>query len=191
MKYPDSHSAPSQPHIPQLLPHELSFVRTALRHAQAATVLARVEYGDAVDDSGGDWVFDDPGAQLAMLNTAMKELSERQLTRLSVGTVIDYPRPDVAYVAPGSRIGIEIAGDVDMWDVGTQRIPGLPIDPTILSLVSAQSPLGKAAIGMRAGTALQWELDNGRRMGGVLQSVDQIAQPHFYRGLGLIRGESQ
>lgn len=74
----------------------------------------------------------------------------------------------------------------DTIDIVTGRIPGIPEDEANnVSLVSANSALGRAALGSIMGQSLRWEI-SGRQFQGELRRIDQEAQREFYTSIGLV-----
>ncbi len=110
-----------------LLPHEAHFVTHALSLAIEKRREANLDYADAVNNSGGDWAFDDPAsisaAQTAnIIDKSVQRLMELQHLRERAG-VVNYPDEDNERVSFGSRVTIDTNGEKDTYDIFTRTFP--------------------------------------------------------------------
>jgi transcription elongation GreA/GreB family factor len=173
-----------QPTVERLLPHEKAFALGAFTLATANSKQAKLDYGEAVGSSGGDWVFDDPASQAALQEAGLKGVTERfykQLVRLDVMAT---PDNEQQAVSCGSRATVQIGKYVDKYDIVTRRIPGLPQDDDVFALLSAHSAMGQAIIGAKTGDTITWSTEDGRSFEGTINAVDQISQSAYYEKLG-------
>lgn len=173
-----------------LLPHEARFLEGAILRAQKQQQLAQLAVGEANLSSGGDWAFDDPATQFAAQEALLKDSFYKELLNLynegRAAAPESYPSEDEKLAKPGSRVKIRTPRYADTLDIVTRRIPGIPEDEEHdVSLVSANSALGRAILNSTVGQVLLWEID-GRKFQGELEYIDQHAQKAFYTSMGLI-----
>lgn len=173
-----------------LLPHEARFLEDAIVRAREQQRLAQLAVGEANLSSGGDWAFDDPATQFAAQEALLKDTLYKKLLNLyNEGRMTapeNYPSKDEKTAKLGSRVKIRTPRYADTLDIVTRRIPGIPEDEEHdVSLVSANSALGRAILNSTVGQVLLWEID-GRKFQGELECIDQHAQRDFYTSVGLI-----
>lgn len=178
-------SVNQEKYLKTLLPHERAFVIGALTVALSSHKDAQLAYGEAVSNSGGDWVFDDPASQVAMQEAGLKGATVSLLKELSALEVSEIPDPKLQIVVPGTRVTLFMRGEEDLYDVVSRRIPGLPHDPAVFASVSGESSLGQAIIGKSTGESMTWSNDVGRSFNATVVGLDQVAQINFYNSIGL------
>lgn len=167
-----------------LLPHEAHFVTHALSVAIEKRREAIQDYADAVNDSGGDWALDDPASIYTAQTAHIKDKSVQRLTELHylserIG-LISYPDMNDERISFGSRVTVEINGQIKTYDIFTRIIPGFTI-PEGISLVSNDSPLGNAIINKRVGDEVVWQSpDRKKEFKAMIISIDQQAQKKEY-----------
>ena len=171
-----------------LLPYEAIFAQGALAVARVRQKAAGLAVGEAAQNSGGDWALDDPTTQAAVQEAGREDDAVRKLTALvtiaSTIGVLEYPDEHDAIVRPGSRVQVKTASWSQNCDVVTRKIPGLPHDEEQdISVVSAQSVMGRAILGKAAGDIATWIGAGGHEFNGTIASIDQLAQKRFYERL--------
>ena len=168
-----------------LLPHEAAFVTSSLVAATKTRRDALRLVGGTVEDTGGDWAFDDSATRMASEHAALTDANLGYMQDLAnhAGDVpaSTYPEEEDTAVRAGSRVTITTAYGEEVYDVATHRIKGMPQDDdSDVQLVSAQSPLGKVLLGESIGSKISWLSPNGKELGGTIVSIDQVAQRQFY-----------
>ena len=164
----------------RLLPHERIYVLKASKIAAVDTTEALNELREALENMGGDWIFDDSAAQIAQEEKGRSAAKEFSLKRILEYGLLELPPPEEKIVVPGSRITLNIGSDSDVYDVVTRRLPGMPQDPEVLATLSVQSALGQAVLGKMVADEIHWQLADERTLSGVITAVDQVAQSAFY-----------
>lgn len=167
-----------------LLKHEAVFVARAMEQALHARDQANLDYGKAVESSGGDWAFDDPASQAAAQLAHIKDKNVQQLARLyhfvQTGEIRDYPEASLDTVEIGSRVKVLHGEQEATYDIFSHTIYGLT-PPEGVMAISSNSPLGSAIIGKRPGEVIVWQSPDGRRsFEATVVDVDQTAQSEDY-----------
>lgn len=162
-----------------LLPHEARFVLNALEKALAADRKAAQEYGEAVNNSGGDWVFDD-GASAASAEEAHRRGHDvKVLQGLSYLAkhvdALPYPDPTSTTAQIGSRVTAKVGKYVDVFDITSRYIPGMEPQAEV-ELLSPESPMGQAFLDAEAGSTVHWSAVDRRNITAEILIIDQTAQ---------------
>lgn len=168
---------------PGLLPHEARFVLYALTHAKEASRQADLEYGEAVENSGGDWAFDDPGSAVAAAEARQRELEVKMLERLAHAAkyipLLNYPPADSTQIYVGSRVSLKMGRFEDQYDIASYRIPGMEA-PDDIEIISVHSPLGQGVLGATLGDTVSWMGSDKRQFSAQVTGLDQLAQQAYY-----------
>lgn len=166
-----------------LLPHEARFVLSELKQARERSRTAEEEYSEAVNNSGGDWAFDD-GASAASAEWAHQRSRDVKVLE-NLGYIannvveLDYPSPETSAAQIGSRVVAKIGSFTDAFDITSRHIPGMKAEEDV-ELLSPDSPMGQAFMGAEAGNTVNWAAVDGRTIAAEILSVDQTAQQQFY-----------
>lgn len=171
-----------------LLYHELRFVTLALDIAKGTHKEALRLVGENVQDSGGDWAFDDSATRMAAEEAVIKSADVRLLQAMMDDAkkegLIPYPNPTDKKIVPGSRVVFDGGGWEDTYDLGTHRIRSMPEDEAAGAIVvSVQSGLGEAMLGKAEGDDISWRSDANREFHGRVLKIDQSSQRAFYERL--------
>lgn len=170
--------------ITGLLPHERTFVEGAMRLAARKRSEAQAAIGEANLNSGGDWAFDDLTTRAAAEEAVLTDATYQKLKDLhdqGMKNPIDYPAEDDAVVRPGTRVTYKTPRWEETVDVASVRIPGMPEDEDNgVEVVSSESALGAALLGLTLGSQFTWATDGTRKFEGVVTGVDQASQREFY-----------
>jgi transcription elongation factor GreA len=128
---------------------ELDELKTTGRERVSQAIGVAREHGDIRENADYDAAKNEQG---------MMEARIRQLEQILRSAVVGAPR-DTGKAGPGMVVKLEIAGDEELYFLGSREeaIDGMDV-------LSLQSPLGQAVLGRRPGEQFSYTTPTGREL---------------------------
>lgn len=167
---------------PKALLHELAFAYRKISELDAERALMSEAVGHANETSGGDWALDDPSVKAAVEAAHITDMRAKVYESFRGGAeIVDYPDPNSAKVAAGSRVQLRMNGKATfVLDIGLNNFPGWQTsDPDEIDTASIDSPIGALVNGRSVGEVIEGRI-NDRPVTVEVVSVDQEAQATLY-----------